>query len=115
MLSNSENHAPRLGVYTSQYGVLNPKTPFILKLLIINQANLSVKGVFILYDISLRKMRDSNPRYPEEGIPDFESSAFGHSANLPRLILSDAKVLLFLHPTKYSVYFLTNLTLEANY
>ena len=32
-------------------------------------------------------MRDSNPRYPEEGIPDFESSAFGHSANLP---LSDA-------------------------
>ena len=30
-----------------------------------------------------RKMRDSNPRYPEEGIPDFESSAFGHSANLP--------------------------------
>ena len=62
-----------------------------------------------------RKMRDSNPRYPEEGIPDFESSAFGHSANLPRLILSDAKVLLFLHPTKYLVYFLTNLTLEANY
>ena len=31
----------------------------------------------------LRKMRDSNPRYPKEGIPDFESSAFGHSANLP--------------------------------
>ena len=28
-------------------------------------------------------MRDSNPRYPERGIPDFESSAFGHSANLP--------------------------------
>ena len=30
-----------------------------------------------------RKMRDSNPRYPEEGIPDFESSAFGHSDNIP--------------------------------
>ena len=28
-------------------------------------------------------MRDSNPRYPVRGIPDFESSAFGHSANLP--------------------------------
>jgi hypothetical protein len=39
----------------------------------------------------LRKMRDSNPRYPKEGIPDFESSAFGHSANLPSS-LSDAKV-----------------------
>ena len=115
MLPNSESHALRLGVYISQHGVLNKKTPFILKLLIFNQANLSVKGVFISSDISLRKMRDSNPRYPKEGIPDFESSAFGHSANLPRLILSDAKVLLFLHPTKYSVYFLTNLTLEANY
>ncbi len=33
----------------------------------------------------LRKMRDSNPRYPEGGIPDFESGAFGHSANLPYL------------------------------
>ena len=31
----------------------------------------------------LRKVRDSNPRYHETGIPDFESSAFGHSANLP--------------------------------
>ena len=30
-----------------------------------------------------RRMRDSNPRYPEKGIPDFESSAFGHSANPP--------------------------------
>ena len=33
--------------------------------------------------LSQRKMRDSNPRYPVRGIPDFESSAFGHSANLP--------------------------------
>ena len=56
-----------------------------------------------------RKMRDSNPRYPEEGIPDFESSAFGHSANLP-FILSDAKVIHFLHLTKYCCYFLTILT-----
>ena len=32
----------------------------------------------------LRKVRDSNPRYHETGIPDFESSAFGHSANLPK-------------------------------
>lgn len=39
-------------------------------------------GAFII-SIALRKMRDSNPRYPEKGIPDFESSAFGHSANLP--------------------------------
>lgn len=31
----------------------------------------------------LRKVRDSNPRYHVMGIPDFESSAFGHSANLP--------------------------------
>ncbi len=29
-------------------------------------------------------VRDSNPRYHVMGIPDFESSAFGHSANLPR-------------------------------
>ena len=56
-----------------------------------------------------RKMRDSNPRYPEEGIPDFESSAFGHSANLP-FILSDAKVIHFSHLTKYCCYFLTILT-----
>ena len=33
--------------------------------------------------LSLRKMRDSNPRYPKKGIPDFESGAFVHSANLP--------------------------------
>lgn len=52
----------------------------------------------------LRKMRDSNPRYPKEGIPDFESSAFGHSANLPSS-LSDAKVRLFLHLTKYRRFF----------
>ena len=31
----------------------------------------------------LRKVRDSNPRYAVKRIPDFESSAFGHSANLP--------------------------------
>lgn len=30
-------------------------------------------------------MRDSNPRYQKSGIPDFESSAFDHSANLPLL------------------------------
>lgn len=36
-------------------------------------------------NIELRseKVRDSNPRYHVMGIPDFESSAFGHSANLP--------------------------------
>ena len=59
-----------------------------------------------------RKMRDSNPRYPEEGIPDFESSAFGHSANLPKL--SGAKVILFLHPTKYLLVFLTKLMFLAD-
>ena len=53
-------------------------------------------------------MRDSNPRYPKEGIPDFESSAFGHSANLPCLkCLNDAKIVLFLVLTKYLVFFLT--------
>ena len=56
----------------------------------------------------LRKMRDSNPRYPKKGIPDFESSAFGHSANLPSS-LSDAKVRLFLHLTKYRRFFLIKL------
>ncbi len=30
-----------------------------------------------------RKMRDSNPRYGKIRIPDFESGAFDHSANLP--------------------------------
>ena len=43
-------------------------------------------------------MRDSNPRYPEKGIPDFESSAFGHSANLP---LANAKVAIILETTKH--------------
>ena len=33
----------------------------------------------------VRKVRDSNPRYHVMGIPDFESSAFGHSANLPNM------------------------------
>jgi hypothetical protein len=32
------------------------------------------------------------PPIPKKGIPDFESSAFGHSANLPYCI---AKLLLF--------------------
>lgn len=41
------------------------------------------KGSRLTSFYHLRKMRDSNPRYPEKGIPDFESSAFGHSANLP--------------------------------
>ena len=45
----------------------------------------------------LRKMRDSNPRYPKEGIPDFESSAFGHSANLP---FTAAKVAIISETTK---------------
>ena len=45
----------------------------------------------------LRKMRDSNPRYPEKGIPDFESSAFGHSANLP---FTAAKVAIISETTK---------------
>ena len=60
-------------------------------------------------------MRDSNPRYPEEGIPDFESSAFGHSANLPLsdvVLNDDAKVLIFDEPTKYWTIFLTKLTLK---
>ena len=38
-----------------------------------------------------RKMRDSNPRYAVKRIPDFESSAFGHSANLPYLVCKVTK------------------------
>ena len=30
------------------------------------------------------------PPIPERGIPDFESSAFGHSANLPFLLFAFA-------------------------
>ena len=48
----------------------------------------------------VRKMRDSNPRYPERGIPDFESSAFGHSANLPLYLWKNNSIcgaLVFLH------------------
>ena len=52
-------------------------------------------------------MRDSNPRYPEKGIPDFESSAFGHSANLP---FSDAKVAIILETAKL---FMTLIVLYA--
>ena len=39
-----------------------------------------------------RKMRDSNPRYHKTGIPDFESSAFDHSANLPKRVAKLAKM-----------------------
>ena len=49
-------------------------------------------------------MRDSNPRYPEEGIPDFESSAFGHSANLP-LSLVRCKSNTFFQHDKIMPYF----------
>lgn len=49
-------------------------------------------------------MRDSNPRYPEEGIPDFESSAFGHSANLP-LSLVRCKSNTFFQRDKIMPYF----------
>ena len=58
----------------------------------------------------LRKMRDSNPRYPKEGIPDFESSAFGHSANLPVVSKSNAKIVFFDVIAKFMTYFLTILT-----
>ena len=37
------------------------------------------------------------PPIPAMGIPDFESSAFGHSANLP---FAGAKVILFVDSTK---------------
>ena len=53
-------------------------------------------------------MRDSTPRYPEKGIPDFESSAFGHSANLPFLYKTNAKVILFSYSTKKMNIFNTN-------
>ena len=38
------------------------------------------------------------PPIPERGIPDFESSAFGHSANLPNFTI--AKLLLILDMAK---------------
>ena len=60
-------------------------------------------------------MRDSNPRYPKKGIPDFESSAFGHSANLPVVSKSNAKIVFLVVMAKYSGYFLTLLILECNY
>ena len=41
------------------------------------------KQVILPYKYNWRKVRDSNPRYHIMGIPDFESNAFGHSANLP--------------------------------
>ena len=62
----------------------------------------------------LRKVRDSNPRYHEMGIPDFESSAFGHSANLPKtginklpiFIIATAKVIIISEIMKrYSIFF----------
>ena len=37
------------------------------------------------------------PPIPGKGIPDFESSAFGHSANFP---IADAKVMHFYETTK---------------
>ena len=48
------------------------------------------------------------PPIPVMGIPDFESSAFGHSANLPNLqplktvavIFTCAKITLFFHLAK---------------
>lgn len=62
----------------------------------------------------LRKVRDSNPRYHVMGIPDFESSAFGHSANLPKtginklpiFIIATAKVIIISEIMKrYSIFF----------
>ena len=60
-------------------------------------------------------MRDSNPRYPKKGIPDFESSAFVHSANLPVVSKSNAKIVFLVVMAKYSSYFLTLLILEGIY
>ena len=42
------------------------------------------------------------PPIPERGIPDFESSAFGHSANLPFLLFAfaNAKVVQIFESTK---------------
>ena len=53
----------------------------------------------------LRKMRDSNPRYPEEGIPDFESSAFGHSANLPFYFIRCKSNTFFPHTKLFLLFF----------
>ena len=52
----------------------------------------------------LRKMRDSNPRYPEKGIPDFESSAFGHAANLPLLLHCAKVIIIFILAKKYYIF-----------
>ena len=42
------------------------------------------------------------PPIPERGIPDFESSAFGHSANLP-FPFADAKVVQIFESTKFII------------
>ena len=59
-------------------------------------------------------MRDSNPRYPEEGIPDFESSAFGHSANLPKmlLVIQQCKDNAFLVYGKIYAFFFNNINIR---
>ncbi len=49
------------------------------------------------------------PPIPEKGIPDFESSAIVHSANLP-LLIADAKVLHFVRNQEKYTDFFANLT-----
>ncbi len=43
--------------------------------------------------ISLAEDEGFKPPIPEEGIPDFESSAFGHSANLPFMLSKDLSLI----------------------
>lgn len=53
------------------------------------------------------------PPIPERGIPDFESSAFGHSANLPCMLSKDsAKVIFILNKCNYSKDNLFNFSLS---
>ena len=45
-----------------------------------------------MLDLAFAESEGFKPPIPGKGIPDFESSAFGHSANFP---FSDAKVGIF--------------------
>ena len=50
-----------------------------------------------MLDLAFAESEGFKPPIPVKGIPDFESSAFGHSANFP---FPTAKVSLFSHSAK---------------
>ena len=54
------------------------------------------------------------PPIPERGIPDFESSAIDHSANLP-FLLADAKLIIFSETAKKKQFFYSKLSLLSRF